>query len=113
MNRLASGCVACMAAVAVFAGCSLEDALTTHALAGTRPRGATPAEDDEARRLLAGDPKEQLEHRWVVDGIAARLAPLCDPLDVAAAPEVMTLPRVHHLHTPIAGRLRSGEGRGQ
>jgi len=31
MNRLTSGSLACIAAVAVFSGCGLEDALTTHA----------------------------------------------------------------------------------
>ncbi|RDI71264.1 anthranilate synthase component I family protein [Halopelagius longus] len=43
------------------------DRLVTEPIAGTRPRGATPAEDDELERDLTGDEKERAEHAMLVD----------------------------------------------
>lgn len=36
-------------------------------IAGTRPRGATPAEDDAAEAALLADPKERAEHLMLLD----------------------------------------------
>lgn len=41
--------------------------LTTYPLAGTRPRGATPAEDEDLERGLLSDEKELAEHNMLVD----------------------------------------------
>jgi hypothetical protein len=43
------------------------DKLTTHPIAGTRPRGATPAEDAILAEQLQRDPKERAEHVMLVD----------------------------------------------
>ena len=43
------------------------DRLTTHPIAGTRPRGATPAEDQLLAEQLQRDPKERAEHVMLVD----------------------------------------------
>ncbi|MEA2673527.1 MAG: anthranilate synthase component, partial [Chloroflexota bacterium] len=43
------------------------DKLTTHPIAGTRPRGATPAEDQILSEQLQRDPKERAEHVMLVD----------------------------------------------
>src|SRR6478735_4525126 len=43
------------------------DRLTTHPIAGTRPRGATPAEDQILSEQLQRDPKERAEHVMLVD----------------------------------------------
>ncbi|MDP9482078.1 MAG: chorismate-binding protein, partial [Chloroflexota bacterium] len=43
------------------------DRLTTHPIAGTRPRGATPAEDEVLAEQLQRDPKEKAEHVMLVD----------------------------------------------
>ena len=46
----------------------LEDGvLHTFPLAGTRPRGKTPEEDDRLERELLADPKELAEHNMLVD----------------------------------------------
>ena len=46
----------------------LEDGkLFTYPLAGTRPRGATPEEDERLERELLADEKEQAEHNMLVD----------------------------------------------
>jgi anthranilate synthase component 1 len=43
------------------------DHMTTHPIAGTRPRGATPAEDAQLANNLERDPKERSEHVMLVD----------------------------------------------
>ena len=43
------------------------DRMTTHPIAGTRPRGATPAEDDALADALQRDPKERAEHVMLMD----------------------------------------------
>ncbi|MFB6222178.1 MAG: aminodeoxychorismate synthase, component I [Haloarcula sp.] len=43
------------------------DQLLTEPIAGTRPRGATPAEDEELERDLCSDEKERAEHAMLVD----------------------------------------------
>jgi len=73
-------------------------------LAGTVPRGGSPAE--EARRLawLRASAKDALEHRLVVDAVAAALAKTADRVE-AAATEVVRLPTVAHLGTEITASL--------
>lgn len=44
-----------------------QDKLCTFPLAGTRPRGKTPAEDEARERELLGDEKELAEHNMLVD----------------------------------------------
>ncbi|MHB8635566.1 MAG: chorismate-binding protein [Fimbriimonadaceae bacterium] len=66
--------------------------LFTMALAGTRPVHSE-------RGSLLDDPKEMLEHRFVIEGIQARLAPL-GPVTTGSTSEIR-LPTLIHLHTPI------------
>ena len=77
--------------------------LETEALAGTAPRSEAP------QRLLESA-KDRHEHAVVVDAIRAAISPHCEPgsVHVPATPEVVTLPNLHHLRTPISGRLRPG-----
>jgi anthranilate synthase component 1 len=43
------------------------ETITIRPIAGTRPRGATPAEDNALERELLADPKERAEHLMLVD----------------------------------------------
>ena len=43
------------------------DTITIRPIAGTRPRGATPAEDHALEQELLADPKERAEHLMLVD----------------------------------------------
>ncbi|MGD9965463.1 MAG: anthranilate synthase component I [Hyphomonadaceae bacterium] len=43
------------------------DTVTIRPIAGTRPRGATPAEDQQLEKELLADPKERAEHLMLVD----------------------------------------------
>ncbi len=77
-------------------------------LAGSAPRGQSEAEDQARASGLAANAKDRLEHALVVRGLREALAGLCDSIAVPEAPEPLTMPNVHHLHTPISARLRAG-----
>jgi menaquinone-specific isochorismate synthase len=81
------------------------DTVTSLVLAGTVGRGGTQAEDEALSSVLLASAKDAEEHLYAVDSVREALAPLCDPLEVAAAPELLLLPDVQHLATPVRGRL--------
>lgn len=74
-------------------------------LAGTVARGDTARTDADAQGRLAGSAKDQAEHGYVVEAIAAALRPLCAELTVPAQPSVVAFRSVAHLGTRISGRL--------
>ena len=80
--------------------------LHTTALAGTAPRGDTPAADERLAAGLLASAKNRSEHRFVVDGITEALTGLglVDP--APAEPGLMRLNRVQHLHTPITAEVQ-------
>jgi menaquinone-specific isochorismate synthase len=73
-------------------------------LAGTVPRGASPAEEAAGLARLRSSPKEALEHRLVVDAVAGGLAKAADRVEVAAT-GVVSLPTVAHLGTEVTASL--------
>lgn len=81
--------------------------LLSEAIAGTRPRGATPEEDHALAQELMGSAKEREEHAIVVQGIAEALEPLCSVLKHEPAPHVVKLTRVQHLVTHFVGQLKA------
>ena len=83
--------------------------VTCHPLAGTVPRGTTARNDADAQGRLAGSGKDRAEHRYVVDDIAATLAPYCDELTVPESPALVTFRSVAHLGTRIVGHLVAPE----
>ena len=84
------------------------DRLTTHPIAGTRPRGATPAEDQLLAEQLQRDPKERAEHVMLVDlgrndvGRVARAG----TVSVSRYMEVERYSHVLHLVSHVEVRLR-------
>jgi menaquinone-specific isochorismate synthase len=79
--------------------------VTSLVLAGTVARGGTRAEDEALSAVLLASAKDAEEHRYVVDSVRDALAPLCETLEVAAEPELLRLPDVQHLATPVRGTL--------
>lgn len=78
------------------------------ALAGTRPRGATPEEDLMLERELRSNEKEMAEHRMLVDLGRNDLGRICRVKTIEVG-EIATLTRytnVMHLATEIKGQLR-------
>jgi menaquinone-specific isochorismate synthase len=74
-------------------------------LAGTMPRGATPAEDAELATALLGSAKDNEEHGYAAVSLSDALAPLCQALRVAPRPELLRFANVQHLGTWVHGTL--------
>jgi anthranilate synthase component 1 len=86
------------------------DRMTTHPIAGTRPRGATPAEDAQLAYDLQRDPKERAEHVMLVDLGRNDLGRVARPGTVAVTKymEVERYSHVLHLVSNVEARLRPG-----
>jgi menaquinone-specific isochorismate synthase len=76
-------------------------------LAGTTPRGATPAEDSDLAAALLGSAKENEEHQYAAASLQNALAPLCQAMYVAPHPALIRLPNLQHLGTRVRGTLTS------
>jgi anthranilate synthase component 1 len=86
------------------------DCMTTHPIAGTRPRGATPAEDAALAYSLERDPKERAEHVMLVDLGRNDLGRVARPGTVAVTKymEVERYSHVLHLVSNVEARLKPG-----
>jgi menaquinone-specific isochorismate synthase len=76
-------------------------------LAGTTPRGASPAEDSDLAAALLGSAKENEEHQYAAASLQNALAPLCQAMYVAPQPALIRLPNLQHLGTRVRGTLIS------
>ena len=85
----------------------------TRPIKGTRARGSTPGEDDQARGALASSAKERAENVMIVDLARNDLGRVCVPGSVATEElcRVETLPSVHHLVSTVTGTLREDSDR--
>ncbi len=79
-------------------------------IAGTRPRGATPDEDDRNETDLRLDSKEVAEHLMLVDLARNDVARVCatGTRRVARLLDVERFARVMHLVSRVEGRLEEG-----
>ena len=82
--------------------------LTTHPIAGTRPRGDTPALDDELAGDLLADRKERAEHVMLVDLARNDLGRVARPGSVAVTRfvQVEKFSHVQHLVSHVEADLR-------
>ncbi|MFB3041212.1 MAG: anthranilate synthase component I [Candidatus Poribacteria bacterium] len=82
----------------------------TRPIAGTRPRGKTPAEDAALATELLADPKELAEHVMLVDLGRNDLGRVCEYHTVRVS-EMMVIERyshVMHIVSHVVGKLRDG-----
>ena len=82
--------------------------VTTHPIAGTRPRGATPEEDDALAAELLADEKERAEHIMLVDLGRNDVGRVAVPGSVRVD-QLMGIERyshVMHIVSRVSGRLR-------
>jgi anthranilate synthase component 1 len=91
--------------------CRVADGVVTNRpLAGTRPRGATPEEDDRLKAELLGDPKERAEHVMLVDLGRNDVGRVARPNTVHVA-DVMSVEyysHVMHISSTVTGELAAG-----
>jgi anthranilate synthase component 1 len=83
---------------------------TMRPIAGSRPRGRTPAEDARVAGELAEDPKERAEHVMLVDLARNDLGRVCayGTVHVEAFGVVERFSHITHLTSQVAGRLADG-----
>jgi anthranilate synthase component 1 len=98
-------------------GCSPEALVTvkegtaiTHPIAGSKPRGATPAEDAAYEAELESDPKERAEHVMLVDLGRNDLGRVCKPgtVEVIEFAEVRRYSHIMHLESTVTGTIADG-----
>ncbi|MEA1996143.1 MAG: anthranilate synthase component I [Gemmatimonadota bacterium] len=87
-----------------------DDVVTTRPLAGTRPRGATEAEDLRLEKELLADPKERAEHVMLVDLGRNDLGRICryGTVRVTEQMEVERYSHVMHIVSNVEGELAKG-----
>lgn len=87
----------------------LEDGVVTnHPIAGTRPRGGSPEEDDALARELLADEKERAEHIMLVDLGRNDVGRVSKPGEVRV-PQLMEVEKfshVMHIVSHVEGELR-------
>ncbi len=84
-----------------------DDQVTIRPLAGTRPRGTTPADDLRLERELLADPKERAEHLMLLDlgrNDVGRVATI-GTVKVAQSFEVERYSHVMHISSTVHGTL--------
>ena len=86
--------------------------VTSRPIAGTRPRGGTPAEDELLERELLADPKERAEHVMLVDLARNDVGRVCE-FGSVTVDDLMVIERyshVMHIVSEVSGRLRDEVG---
>ncbi|HHJ14140.1 MAG TPA: anthranilate synthase component I [Gammaproteobacteria bacterium] len=87
-----------------------EDAITVRPIAGTRPRGATEAEDRVLEEDLLADPKELAEHLMLID-LGRNDVGRVSEIGSVRLTEKMVIERyshVMHIVSNVTGRIRPG-----
>lgn len=88
--------------------CVSQGRIQTRPIAGTRPRGETPAQDQALIAELLAHPKEQAEHIMLVDLERHDVGRVCQPgsVQVSELLGIESYASVHHIVSNIVGRLR-------
>ncbi|WP_018155737.1 anthranilate synthase component I [Demetria terragena] len=82
----------------------------THPIAGSRPRGKAPEEDQQLADELSADPKERAEHLMLVDLSRNDLQRVCDAgtVDTVEFMQVRYYSHIMHLESTVVGQLSEG-----
>ncbi|MCP3902101.1 MAG: anthranilate synthase component I [Planctomycetes bacterium] len=105
----AAGCILAASSPEILCRCQ-DGRVTNRPLAGTRRRGATPAEDRALEAELRSDEKERSEHVMLVDlgrNDVGRVSTLAS-VAVERQMEVERYSHVMHLSSTVTGHLREG-----
>ncbi|NJA87849.1 isochorismate synthase [Rhodocyclus tenuis] len=94
--------------IALDDGIARADALAGTAWAAPEVAALRTGEAAPTESFALDDDKNSREQGLVVDAVRSALAPLCQTLEQAAAPEVLRLRDLQHLRTQFAGHVRTG-----
>jgi len=88
------------------------DRVSMHPIAGSKPRGASPEEDQSLADALENDPKERAEHLMLVDLARNDLLKVCAPgsVEVSEFMQVERFSHIMHLVSSVEGDLRPDAG---
>ena len=88
-----------------------DDVVTLRPIAGTRPRGSTPAEDDALEADLLADPKERSEHLMLLDLGRNDVGRVAKPgsVRITSREQVERYSHVMHIVSNVEGDLADGE----
>lgn len=83
--------------------------LTTFPVAGTRPRGATAAEDEALEKELMADEKELAEHNMLVDLARNDIGRIAEygSVEVEEYMQIHRFSKVMHIASVVTGQLRA------
>jgi len=84
--------------------------VTVRPIAGTKPRGATPDEDEALARELLGDPKERAEHVMLIDLARNDIGRIAEIGSVKVTEQMVVekYSHVQHIVSNVEGVLRPG-----
>ena len=83
-------------------------AVTARVLAGSAPRGADPAADQDSAAALATSAKDLDEHQFALRSLLASLAPHARNITSSEQPFTLKLPNLWHLASDVEGDLSDG-----
>jgi anthranilate synthase component 1 len=79
----------------------------TFPIAGSRPRGVTPEEDERLAKELLADPKERSEHIMLVDLSRNDLSRVCLPssVEVVSLMDIKRFSHIMHIASTVTGQV--------
>jgi anthranilate synthase component 1 len=88
------------------------DRITIRPLAGTRPRGGTPEQDDAIAQELLADPKERAEHVMLIDLARNDIGRIAEIGSVKVTDQMVIEKYSHVMHivSNVEGKLKPGMG---
>lgn len=80
----------------------------TFPIAGSRPRGANPEEDEALAKELLADPKERSEHIMLVDLARNDLSRVCNPesVEVVSLMDIKRFSHIMHICSTVTGMVK-------